>query len=80
MRTIIDLPEPDVSALDAQTKRLGISRAEAVRRAVAQYLATLQTPTPVAPAQNVFGLWADRADVGDALDYERRLRDEWPQR
>ena len=39
MRTIIDLPEEQVKALDTYRKKERISRAEAVRRAVAAFLA-----------------------------------------
>ncbi len=77
MRTIVDLPEPNVQELDAHAKALGISRTEAVRRSVALYLQTLQTAAPAAAEPDVFGLWADRTDIGDGLDYERNMRREW---
>lgn len=38
MRTIADLPEEQIRALDAYSKKYGVSRAEAVRRAVANFL------------------------------------------
>jgi len=38
MRTVIDLPEEQIKALDSYRKKERISRAEAVRRAVAAFL------------------------------------------
>ena len=35
MRTIVDLPDEQIRALDAYSKKHGVSRAEAVRRAIA---------------------------------------------
>ena len=71
MRTIIDLPDEQVTQLAALCRRDGLSRAEAVRRAVAAYL---DAHRPSAD-EDVFGIWRDR-NV-DALSYERNLRDEW---
>jgi metal-responsive CopG/Arc/MetJ family transcriptional regulator len=71
MRTIIDLPPSDIDALDALCRREGISRAEAIRRAVAQHLLANRT----GDADMAFGLW--RARPVDGLRYQRRLRREW---
>jgi hypothetical protein len=71
MRTIIDLPGAQLEALDALCRREGISRAEAIRRAVALQL----RQTPVGDPARAFGLWRDRRV--DGLVYERPLRDEW---
>jgi hypothetical protein len=71
MRTIIDLPADQLEALDSLCRREGISRAEGVRRAVAEHLQQHQT----ANAHEAFGLWRGRGV--DALAYERRLRREW---
>ena len=48
MRTIIDLPEEQVRGLAALCEAQGISRAEAVRRAVARLLAEEQRLQPLA--------------------------------
>ncbi len=37
-RTIIDIPASQLAEIDSHCRRLGISRAEAVRRALAAYL------------------------------------------
>jgi hypothetical protein len=71
MRTIIELPREQLDALDAWCGREHISRAEAVRRAVAAHLKQIRTSGPV----SAFGLWRRRHV--DGLNYERRLRREW---
>lgn len=71
MRTIIDVPSDQLEALDAHCTREDISRAEAIRRAVARYLEEIGTPD----ARRAFGLWRDRPV--DGVAYERALRDEW---
>jgi len=71
MRTIIDLPEPDRDALDELSQRLGISRAEAVRRAVRDYLNAHRDES----GTDLFGIWRERNE--EALAYEDRIRNEW---
>lgn len=71
MRTIIELPESQVEALDALCRREGISRAEAIRRAVAAQVRQ-ERERGGDPA---FGLWKGRRV--DALEYQRRARREW---
>ena len=71
MRTIVDLPQPLLTLLDALCQREGISRAEAVRQAVAGHVRPLQREH----ARRAFGLWRGRRV--DGLDYERRVRREW---
>ena len=70
MRTIIDLPHDQLERLDAHCRSEGISRAEAVRRAIAAHLRALPGNAPAA-----FRLWAGRGV--DGLAYERTLRREW---
>jgi metal-responsive CopG/Arc/MetJ family transcriptional regulator len=74
MRTIIDLPESDRETLDALSRQLGISRAEAVRRAVAEFLKSHRTGSD----DEIFGIWRHRSE--DALTYEDRIRAEWDRR
>ncbi|MFN8062375.1 MAG: ribbon-helix-helix protein, CopG family [Vicinamibacterales bacterium] len=71
MRTIVDLTDSHLEALDALCEREAISRAEAVRRAVAEYTKRARAAAP----DQAFGLWRTR--IGDGLAYERRLRREW---
>jgi hypothetical protein len=71
MRTIVDLPEDQVKALAAFCELQGISRAEAVRRAVARLLAEERRPG----RERAFGAW--RTKRVDAATMIRGLRDEW---
>lgn len=72
MRTIIELTDAQVDALDALCRREGVSRAEAIRRAVDAHVRKERESGP----DPAFGLWADRRV--DGLAFERRLRREWP--
>jgi hypothetical protein len=76
MRTIVDLPPEQIKALDGYRKKQGISRAEAVRRAVASFL-------PPKPGKR-FDFRKDPAFGSsgglrkeDSVELVRRLREEW---
>ena len=71
MRTIIDLPQPIIDELDELAGREQISRAEAVRRAMAEYLEKRRSTRGNA----AFGIW--KSKKVDALAYEDDLRGEW---
>lgn len=71
MRTIVDLPDDQLDALDVLCARERISRAEAVRRAVAGHLERQRSPV----VRQAFGIWRDRPV--DALELQAKLRDEW---
>ena len=71
MRTIIELPQEQLTHLDAHCRRENVSRAEAIRRAIDAMLASRSK----ADAAGAFGLWRDRA--ADAAAELERLRDEW---
>ncbi|MGE0862821.1 MAG: CopG family transcriptional regulator [Vicinamibacterales bacterium] len=71
MRTIVDLPAGQVDSLDEWCRREGVSRAEAVRRAVADYLRKHNTRG----GEKAFGLWRGIPEGG--LAYQERLRREW---
>lgn len=70
MRTIIDLPDHQLTALAALCEREKISRAEAVRRALDAMLAEKQSVT----RESAFGAWAPHGDSRSAVD---ALREEW---
>ncbi len=76
MRTIVDLPEDQLAALDAWREARGVSRAEAVRRAVAKLLDTVDACEVALAA--AWGLCTARAVDGIAA--QKRLRDEWDDR
>ena len=71
MRTIVDIPEHDIQALDQLCRKEHMPRAAAIRKAVEDYL-RLHTQTGQDAA---FGLWKDKRQ--DALAYQHALRDEW---
>jgi hypothetical protein len=71
MRTIVDIPEDQVEALKRLGERSRLSRAELMRRAVAEYL---QRHSP-GPGDAAFGLW--REQPLDALAVQDSLRAEW---
>ncbi|MFM7265066.1 MAG: ribbon-helix-helix domain-containing protein [Cyanobium sp.] len=70
MRTIVDLPDPERAQLDALCRKMGLSRAEALRQALRLWLEQQQ------PGHRaVFGLWRDRTE--GSLELEQTLRAEW---
>jgi hypothetical protein len=71
MRTIIELPGEQLDQLAELCQAEGISRAEAIRRAIAEYTRGRRAKEVTA----AFGLWRNRPV--DALKYERGLREEW---
>ncbi|HLI64746.1 MAG TPA: CopG family transcriptional regulator [Caulobacteraceae bacterium] len=71
MRTLIDLPDADIKALDALAERRRVSRAKLVREAVGALLAEDAENSVV----EAFGLWRD--EPVSALEHQRRLRSEW---
>jgi len=78
VRTIIDLPEEQIRALDTYSKKHQVSRAEAVRRAVAMFLP--KRPDRKLDFRNhpAFGSWRRRAV--DSVQYQRKMRAEWGDR
>jgi hypothetical protein len=76
MRVLVDLSDSQIIELAAQCQTENVSRAELIRRAIAQYLAA----KPVAKV-DAFGLWRDHpvaADgVVDGLVWQEQARAEW---
>lgn len=70
MRALVDIPEQQIEALAAVCKTRKLSRAEAIRQAIAAYLANNKPP-----AGEAFGLWGERKL--DGLAYQKRVRAEW---
>jgi metal-responsive CopG/Arc/MetJ family transcriptional regulator len=54
MRTLVDIPDDDLKLLKLVTQKLGLSRAEFVRQAIAAHLA----PHRRKMSHAAFGLWA----------------------
>jgi hypothetical protein len=76
MRTIVDLPPEQIEALDGYRKSEGISRAEAVRRAVASFLPPKQAKRLDFRKDPAFGS-SKNARKEDSVEFVRRLRAEW---
>ena len=71
MRTIIELPDDQLEALEKLCSTDRISRAEAIRRAIAAHLRQHQA----VDRKRAFGLW--RARHPDGLKYQETRRREW---
>ena len=76
VRTIVDLPEEQIKALDAYRRRHGISRAEAVRRAVAAFVPRKAPKKIDFRRHPAFGS-SKTFRREDSVDLVRRLREEW---
>lgn len=70
MRTLVDIPDDDIRWLDRKAAELGKSRTALVRDAVAAYRAEANA----SGIDLAFGLWKDRVDIGDAVEWQRRER------
>ena len=75
MRTIIELPSEQLDALSSYCRREHVSRAEAIRRAVALMLEQCR---PADDWKSAFGGWKD-IDI-DGVEYQRAIRAEWDDR
>lgn len=72
MRTLIDLPEDDMKWLDRKASDEGKSRAAVVREAVSAFRAESNNDWIKRGA----GYWKDRDDIGDAVEYQRAMRED----
>lgn len=70
MRTIVDIPDEQLSLLATVCQQEDISCAEAIRRALTMFLGRR-----VGEVDNAFGLWKDRGV--DGVEYQRSLRGGW---
>lgn len=71
MRTIVDLPESQISALKQLSLQSKLPRAELVRQAVSEYLRNHGT----ANSDDAFGIWQGQAL--DGVDYQHQIRKDW---
>ncbi|MCH4893917.1 ribbon-helix-helix protein, CopG family [Sphingomonas sp. SFZ2018-12] len=76
-RILADLPEEDIRWLDQRAAERGISRASLLRDVVATYKAQDQAPNDKAWLDQAIGIWKDRTDIGDAVEWQRRERASW---
>jgi Arc/MetJ-type ribon-helix-helix transcriptional regulator len=74
MRTLVDIPDEDIEKLDALAAKGKRSRAAAIREAVKLYL--VQKGDNLSWIERGYGLWADRSDIPDGLEYQRAMRED----
>lgn len=73
-RILADLPEDDIEWLDRLAAERGKSRASMLREAVSTYRTQSQPANGKDWLDQAFGIWKDRTDIGDAVDWQRRER------
>jgi predicted transcriptional regulator len=71
MRTLVDIGDPEVKALDRLAQREKTSRAALIRKAIDDFLARNNADIEA----EAFGLWGDRKV--DGLAYQENMRSEW---
>lgn len=74
MRILTDIPDEDIEKLDALAARSKRSRAAAIREAIKLYL--VQNGDDRGWIERGYGLWADRDDIPDAIEYQRAMRED----
>ena len=76
-RILADLPDEDVKWLDETATVLGRSRASLLREAVSFFRGRPAADKNLDWLEAGFGLWKDRTDIGDAVEWQRRERASW---
>ena len=71
MRTLVDIGDKEIRALDQLATEQKVSRAALIRQAVKELLARKTQET----SGDAFGLWGKSAK--DGLSYQQELREEW---
>jgi predicted transcriptional regulator len=74
VRILTEIPDEDIQKLDAIAAKSKRSRAAAIREAVKLYL--VQNGDDRSWIDRGYGLWADRDDIGDAVEYQRAMRED----
>ena len=73
MRTLVDIPDDDLRKLDSIAADGRRSRAAEIREAIRLYLASKSGNDWIARGA---GYWKDRDDIGDAVEYQRGMRED----
>jgi len=74
MRILTDIPDEDIKKLDALAAKGKRSRAAEIREAVKLYL--VQNTDNNDWIERYAGLWEGRDDIGDAVEYQRAMRED----
>lgn len=73
-RILADIPDKDVEWLDREARAQGTSRAALLREAVSAFKAEKAGERGTNWLDQAFGVWKDRDDIGDAVEWQRRER------
>lgn len=73
-RILTDIPDDDIEKLDALARRGGKSRAAEIREAIKLHL--IEKAGNNDWIERWAGLWADRDDITDGVEYQRAMRDD----
>jgi predicted transcriptional regulator len=76
-RILADLPDEDIKWLDQLAAEQGKSRASVLREAVTAYRAETPPSGDKDWLDQAFGIWKDRKDIGDSVEWQRRERASW---
>ena len=76
-RILADLPDDDIKWLDRLAEEQGKSRAAVLREAVSAYRAETAPSSSKDWLDQAFGIWKDRTDIGDSVEWQRRERASW---
>jgi hypothetical protein len=76
-RILADLPDEDIKWLDETAIALGRSRESLIGEAVAFFRGSPDADKNLEWLEAGFGLWKDRTDIGDAVEWQRRERASW---
>lgn len=74
-RILADLPDDDIKWLDDRAAEEGKSRAAILRDAISAFRNRMDKEG----IERFFGLWERNGSLIDGLEYERKLRGEWPE-
>lgn len=74
MRVLTEIPDEDIEKLDALAKRQGKSRAAEIRDAIKLHL--VQNADNKDWIQRYAGLWADRDDIPDGVEFQQAMRED----
>ena len=75
-RILVDLPDDDIKWLDQLAAEQGKSRAAVVREAVSAYKSQASVAGDKGWIERWAGLWADRDDIPDGVEYQRAIRED----
>lgn len=73
MRTLVDIPDDLIGELDALARSHKRSRAAEVREAVRKHVLDKSDRSWIDAG---YGYWKDRDDIGDAVEYQRAIRED----